>query len=245
MKKEAIIDIIINDLKEIELLLQNFKYGENIEGAFIDLLNSKHQNISKEIALLDFWRKDEKPMPQVGNVQSETTEKAIEEKPVPQPEAKVEKEELKPAAIEPQPEEKPIQVSKPFVEEKPEPVVEVAPIIEPKPTPTPVVEQKPIIEPKAEKHAEEPAKRSPKASDVKNYGTPVNDIKKAIAIADRFLFQKELFGGNADDFNSAIDTANSKSSYEEAEQYFLSTYGWDIENNTVVAFLKAVHRKFI
>lgn len=228
MKKEAIIDIIINDLKEIELLLQNFKYGENIEGAFIDLLHSKQQNISKEIALLDFWRNDEKQVPHI-----EAPKTPAEEAP-------------KALAVEPEP-----QVIKAV---EPEPVKESVAIVE---QPTVVAEPEPVVEPvavnkvadavvtAAKPNAAETITRQAKGSDVKNYGTPVSDIKKAIAIADRFLFQKELFGGDANEFNSAINRANEMTSYEEAESHFLSNYGWDIENKTVEAFLKAVHRKFI
>lgn len=246
MKKEAIIDIIINDLKEIELLLQNFKYGENIEGAFIDLLHSKQQNISKEIALLDFWRNDEKQVPHIEapKTPAEEAPKALAVEPEPQV--------IK--AVEPEPVKESVAiVEQPAVVAEPEPVVEqvVAPEPEPAPMPEPVAEPVAVnkvadaVVTATKPNAAETITRQAKGSDVKNYGTPVSDIKKAIAIADRFLFQKELFGGDANEFNSAINRANEMTSYEEAESHFLSNYGWDIENKTVEAFLKAVHRKFI
>lgn len=239
MKKEAIIDIIVTDLKEIELLLGNFKDGDKIEGEFIDLLNTKYQNISKEITLLNFWREDKKPeeQPRIEQEKVAVTEQQqpiiiAEEKaevPTAEPEPVVAPE---PVAPEPQPVET-------RVEAKPIPVVEEAK------QPVEVVEAKPVAQEMPASKPAEPAKRTAKASDLTNYGTPVSDIKKAIAIADRFLFQKELFGGNATDFNNAIETANGMTTYEEAERYLLATYGWDIESKTTEAFLKAVHRKFL
>lgn len=221
MKKDSIIDIISNDLKEMQLLLDNFRGDEPIPTAFIDLLSAKHNNIGKEVELLAFWS-EEKTKVKVEEVDSYVVEK----------ETKVEVQ-LENDLCEPEYADKTNENDR--VEEKqedPKPI-EIAKVIE-------KVEQ-----PKSEIVQSQKAKNSTKASDVKMYGTPVSDIKKAIAIADRFLYQKELFCGNASDFNAAVEIANSMQSYEEAERYLVATYGWDTDDDIVISFLRAVHRRFI
>ncbi|MEE1347390.1 MAG: hypothetical protein U0K36_05860, partial [Bacteroidales bacterium] len=83
------------------------------------------------------------------------------------------------------------------------------------------------------------------AADIANYGTPVKDVTKAIGINDKFLYIRELFGGNKLTFDSAVATINAASSYQQAYQYLKQTYGWDETDPTVEAFLKAVHRRFL
>ncbi len=53
MEKEALIDIILNDLKEVHSLITTFKGKEVINQAFINLSQTKLKNISEEITLLE------------------------------------------------------------------------------------------------------------------------------------------------------------------------------------------------
>jgi hypothetical protein len=73
---------------------------------------------------------------------------------------------------------------------------------------------------------------------------PVNDIKAAINLGDRFLFIKELFNGNADEFNQTIQDLNSIQSYDEAIK-LLGKYDWDEENATVTYFQSIIQRKYM
>ncbi|MFP4663231.1 MAG: hypothetical protein ACLFM1_02285 [Bacteroidales bacterium] len=72
---------------------------------------------------------------------------------------------------------------------------------------------------------------------------PVTDIKAAIGLGDRFLFIKNLFKGNADEFNHCIEELNSKTSMAEAKEC-LAKYELDPENETVQYFLSIIQRKF-
>ncbi|MFO7880486.1 MAG: hypothetical protein ACQES0_00110 [Bacteroidota bacterium] len=72
---------------------------------------------------------------------------------------------------------------------------------------------------------------------------PVTDIKAAIGLGDRFLFIKNLFKGNADEFNRCIEELNSKTSMAEAKEC-LAKYELDPENETVQYFLSIIQRKF-
>ncbi|MGC9331301.1 MAG: hypothetical protein ACP5DZ_05410 [Bacteroidales bacterium] len=73
---------------------------------------------------------------------------------------------------------------------------------------------------------------------------PVTDIKAAIGLGDRFLFIKELFDGNADEFNKCIQDLNNMHSADEAKTY-LEKYKWDIEKDTATYFWSIVQRRFL
>ena len=53
MKKEALINIIINDLKDVQQLMEAFKGETQINSAFVNLAKTKIKNIEEEISLLD------------------------------------------------------------------------------------------------------------------------------------------------------------------------------------------------
>lgn len=125
--------------------------------------------------------------------------------------------------------EKPVVVAAPLVEQ-PEPVAEPEPVVE---EPAPVVE-----EPVKEEPKEEPA--SPKAM---LYGKPVDDIRQAISLGDRFLYQRELFGQNAELMQRTLTELNELGSFDEALQY-IGQFGWDTESSTYQQFLVTLHRRF-
>ena len=111
--------------------------------------------------------------------------------------------------------EKPVEVIKEVVVKEPEPVVE---------EPTPVVEEV----------------ASPKAA---MYGKAVDDIRLAISLGDRFLYQRELFGQNAELMQRTLTELNELGSFDEAMSY-ISRFNWDTESNTYQQFLVTLHRRF-
>ena len=127
--------------------------------------------------------------------------------------------------------EKPVEVVKEVVVEKP--VVVATPVAEAQPEP--VVEE-PIVETPAPQ-AEEV---SPKAA---IYGKPVDDIRQAISLGDRFLYQRELFGQNAELMQKTLTELNELGSFEEAVES-ISRFGWDTESSTYQQFLVTLHRRF-
>ncbi len=100
--------------------------------------------------------------------------------------------------------------------------------------PEPVVEPDPVIEP----IKEEPA--SPKAA---VYGKAVDDIRLAISLGDRFLYQRELFGQNAELMQRTLNELNELNSFDEAIRY-ISRFNWDTESSTYQQFLVTLHRRF-
>jgi len=137
--------------------------------------------------------------------------------------------------------EKIVEVEKPSVEPEPEPIVEPEPVVEPEQVvePEPVVEPDPVVETKTEpKLFEEPV--APKAV---LYGKPVDDIRLAISLGDRFLYQRELFGQNAELMQRTLTELNELGSFDEAMNY-IAKFGWDTESNTYQQFIVTLHRRF-
>ena len=137
--------------------------------------------------------------------------------------------------------EKPVEVIKEvvkevMVEKLTEPEIPLEPEI-------PETPEEPVIEePAIEEIAEEPVKEAvdPKAA---IYGKAVEDIRQAISLGDRFLYQRELFGQNAELMQRTLSELNALSSFDEAINY-ISRFNWDTESSTYQQFLVTLHRRF-
>lgn len=113
-----------------------------------------------------------------------------------------------------------------------EPEPEVAPATE-----TPVAEA-PIEQP-------EPAvEEKPKAAFDPSIGAPVDNIRKAISVGDRFLFVRELFGGKGELLQIVIDELNEMHSLEEANAYLDKHFNWDKESKTYQLFENILKRRY-
>lgn len=124
---------------------------------------------------------------------------------------------------EPQPTEEPAV--------EPEP----APVEEPQPEEQPMVEQPVAEQPKAE------APRMPQQTSL--FGAPVTDIRQAVSIGDRFLFQRELFAGNAEKLQQTLTELDKLGSLDEAVS-FIDRFGWDKQSSTFELFLNVLRRRF-
>ena len=71
----------------------------------------------------------------------------------------------------------------------------------------------------------------------------VEDIKKAISLGDRFLFQRELFAGNGEQMNKTIEYLNGLSSLEEALKY-IEKFGWNKDSNAYELFTNILKRRW-
>ena len=129
-----------------------------------------------------------------------------------------------------------------------EPVAE-APKAEAPKVEEPVVEEPKVEEPKAEEPQqelfEEPvAEKEPAAPKAMLYGKPVDDIRLAISLGDRFLYQRELFGQNAELMLRTLTEINELHSFDEAMTYIGSRFQWDTESNSYQQFIVSLHRRF-
>ena len=146
----------------------------------------------------------------------------LKNRPLPEPQV-VEKEVIKEVPVEKIVEVPVVVPAEPEIPEVQEIPAEPEPIVEPEPTPEPI---------------EEPA--SPKAA---IYGKPVDDIRQAISLGDRFLYQRELFGQNAELMQKTLTELNALTSFDEAMAY-ISRFNWDTESNSYQQFLVTLHRRF-
>ena len=76
------------------------------------------------------------------------------------------------------------------------------------------------------------------------FGTAVEDIRQAISLGDRFLFQRELFAGNGELMQKTLDEINALGSLSEAMDYVLDNFEWDKESTAVQLFENVLKRRF-
>jgi hypothetical protein len=101
----------------------------------------------------------------------------------------------------------------------------------------------PVEKQRAEKKAEKKEEKPP----VVIHRPAITDIKSAIGINDKFQFANELFGGNMQEYEIAIQQLNTAETIESASEYFMSLqqlYNWDSENETVKRLFDLVERRY-
>ena len=76
------------------------------------------------------------------------------------------------------------------------------------------------------------------------FGAPVTDIRHAISLGDRFLFQRELFGGKGELMQKTIDKLNGLNSLGEALSYIHDNFSWDKDSSTYELFVNVLRRRF-
>lgn len=120
--------------------------------------------------------------------------------------------------------------------EEEEPVVEPVAELIVEPAPQPEVKAEPVAAP-------QPAPR-PVPQQTSLFGAAVEDIRQAISLGDRFLFQRELFAGNGELMQKTLDEINSLNSLSEAMDYVLDNFEWDKESTAVQLFENVLKRRF-
>lgn len=154
-----------------------------------------------------------------------------------------------PAEPAPPPEEKPAPAPPP-----PPVVVESIKAAEPLPTikiqPPPVTTPPPsfpAISPEAEALFEQ---KQVKELSEKLSELPIPDLRKAVSLNDKLLLTRELFGGDNQAFDNALETLNSFQHMEQAKSYLLDRcvmrYRWTEKKRAETAknFIKLVRRRY-
>ena len=78
--------------------------------------------------------------------------------------------------------------------------------------------------------------------------TKIDDIRKAIGINEKFRFINELFNGDIQEYNQAVDRLNALTSMDEADNFlekFRVQYVWDEEGEVYQEFIKIVRRRYL
>ena len=75
----------------------------------------------------------------------------------------------------------------------------------------------------------------------------LDDLNKAVNMADKFLFMNDLFKGENSAYKEALEVLNKLSDHAEAERYMAALgiqYGWEENSKTEKKFRELVARKF-
>lgn len=144
-------------------------------------------------------------------------------------------------------EEEPVQETPAEAVEQPQEQLQEQLQPEPATQPETVVAEPAQEEPKAEP-APAVAPAEPVHTDAHKvntaYGAPVTDLKQAISIGDRFLYQRELFGKNGELMQRTIADLNGLNTFDEAMEYIDRHFNWDKEQPSYELFVNALHRRF-
>lgn len=277
MEKDAILHILLNDLKEIQTLVQTFEGKPAIPSAYFQLLRSKFQQAVQELELLEELQKPqphrqavepaaipnlhtppvatpqqsvsatEQPLPAT-NAQPVVPEpsKKQEETPPPPP---VENRAPQPRHTEPEPGAT-FELETELTQPHPVTPTDAAPpankVVPPPEKPTPGRNKKAILGESF--HPEQPMLYeiiSSKTLTEEYPGAPVDDIRKALGINDRFYFQRELFQNNAHEFQQLLDTLNGLENFEQACTLLQNRLDWAHTQKDAEAFLHIVRRRFL
>ena len=127
-------------------------------------------------------------------------------------------------------------------EEEPvaEPVVEL--IVEPAPQPVQSIDNLAPSDASSAKPTQPAKGAQPLQTSL--FGAAVEDIRQAISLGDRFLFQRELFAGNGELMQKTLDEINSLGSLGEAMDYVADNFEWDKESTAVQLFENVLKRRF-
>lgn len=140
-------------------------------------------------------------------------------------------------------EEEPVQetpaeaVEEPQEQLQPEPATQLETVVAEPAQEEPKAEPAPAVAPAEPVHTD-----AHKANTA--YGAPVTDLKQAISIGDRFLYQRELFGKNGELMQRTIADLNGLNTFDEAMEYIDRHFNWDKEQPSYELFVNALHRRF-
>ncbi len=76
----------------------------------------------------------------------------------------------------------------------------------------------------------------------------IANIKSYIGVNQRFMFIRELFNNNAEEYNQALDKLEQQNTYIEAFNYLRNHYAqpnrWKMDSEEVVEFLEIIAKRF-
>lgn len=139
--------------------------------------------------------------------------------------------------------EEPVQETPAEAVEEPQEQLQPEPATQPEPIAAEPAQEEPKAEPAPALAPAEPVHTDAHKANTA-YGAPVTDLKQAISIGDRFLYQRELFGKNGELMQRTIADLNGLNTFDEAMEYIDRHFNWDKEQPSYELFVNALHRRF-
>ena len=140
-------------------------------------------------------------------------------------------------------EEEPVQETPAEAVEEPQEQLQPEPATQPETVVAEPAQEEPKAEPATAVAPAEPVHTDAHKANTA-YGAPVTDLKQAISIGDRFLYQRELFGKNGELMQRTIADLNGLNTFDEAMEYIDRHFNWDKEQPSYELFVNALHRRF-
>ena len=74
--------------------------------------------------------------------------------------------------------------------------------------------------------------------------TPVASLREAIGLADKFMLIRELFDGNAEEYDNAIATLDKQPSFDDCIIYISENYTWSPSSAATKLVMELLERKY-
>lgn len=246
MEKEALLDIILQDLKELDRLLRTFSGKDHIPEAFIHLAQSKVSGIANEVGLLGSLAKSSSQT----TAAPETTPQPESEPtpitaPAPEPEEEPKMEQTEELTEEAQEQSKVESKEQSKVESKEQSTLQRPAVAPPTSPEAPGTEKKVL----GELLGKDRTSFNEKLGNGQGNGSnkvlsPITDLRKGLGINDRFFFQRELFNGSSDVMNQTLDQLNQMNSLSSAKSFLAANFKWKPDQEAVHAFMDLLERRF-
>lgn len=246
MEKEALLDIILQDLKELDRLLRTFSGKDHIPEAFIHLAQSKVSGIANEVGLLGSLAKSSSQT----TAAPETTPQPESEPtpitaPAPEPEEEPKMEQTEELTEEAQEQSKVESKEQSKVESKEQSTLQRPAVAPPSSPEAPGTEKKVL----GELLGKDRTSFNEKLGNGQGNGSnkvlsPITDLRKGLGINDRFFFQRELFNGSSDVMNQTLDQLNQMNSLSSAKSFLAANFKWKPDQEAVHAFMDLLERRF-
>ncbi len=74
---------------------------------------------------------------------------------------------------------------------------------------------------------------------------PITSISGTMGINDKFFFIRELFKGDAEKFRATMDNLEHADNFNEAYNFLVDNFDWDMESIEVLQLISLMKRKFL
>lgn len=142
-----------------------------------------------------------------------------------------------------------IEPKKDLLQERERDFVPIVKKIEPKPEP--VVQEAPKKESLFEKAAslyDKIAKPVDRSIATQASRQPISNIKSAIGVNEKFIYLKELFKNNINEYNECLEKLNNFDNYAAAEDFFQelkNKYNWDPDSKSFQGLAELMARRYL
>lgn len=246
MNKKEITKNLIKDIQDLYSIANRFEHDDQIHQLDFDLALSKVRNLY-DLLLTIHPQSTYKPEYQ----NKEITKKPDAEKEISTQETVVEEkqEPVKEKADEPEfTIEKPLESKEKIQEEPAKPAREKEEKRESKEPPKKATENTSIVADKfqSKKFVHDNITQNNSKNDVssKMQSKPIIDIHSAIGLNDKFIFIRELFNGDKEQYQETIQLLNNFDTYENALGFLNESFDWDDEDPNFERLKELVKRKF-